>query len=69
MSRKKRIKDNVEYVKLESGAIVLDSKSKYNEFIRQRSAKIAEKNEIISLRSEIEELKELVNSLAKKGKK
>ena len=64
----KRIKENENYVKSESGAIVLDSKSHYENHMKMMNAATEKKQKLDSLENEVSELKKLVNDLIKANK-
>ena len=64
----KRVKENTDYVKNDSGSIVLDSNSKYIEYMKRREKSIQEIERVNNLESELKELKLLVGELLKKSK-
>lgn len=49
-----------------TGAIVNSNDSEYNEYLKLKNIKLSEKNEIKSLKMEIEELKELISIILNK---
>ena len=63
---KKKVKENTDYIKTESGAVILDSKSKYIEYMNRLNASKKETQRVSDLENEVAQLKELVQSLIEK---
>ena len=65
----KRVKDDRDYVKTESGAIVLDSKTKYSQHMSMMQAAKTKNDQIKTLETQVSELTDLVNKLLKNQSK
>ena len=61
----KKILNNEDYVKSEAGAIVLTNNAKYLEHRKRVNKRVQDQEELVQLKTDVSDLKEMVNKLIK----
>ena len=61
----KKILNNEDYVKSETGAIVLTNNAKYLEHRKRVNKRVQDQEELVQLKTDVSDLKEMVNKLIK----